>query len=59
MKVSVELTLDGMIRALRWKAHALADAMEHGYAGPPAGPDRTTKPRPRPPREETDDDRRE
>lgn len=32
MNVSVRLTLDGMIRALRWQAHRLADEAERGYA---------------------------
>jgi hypothetical protein len=32
MNVSVRLTLDGMIRALRWQAHRLAEQAEQGYA---------------------------
>jgi hypothetical protein len=31
MKLSVALTLEGMVRALRGKAHALADEAEDGY----------------------------
>jgi hypothetical protein len=32
MNLAVQLTLDGMLRALRWKAHALAEEIEGGYA---------------------------
>ncbi|ODT08276.1 MAG: hypothetical protein ABS58_03300 [Mesorhizobium sp. SCN 65-20] len=31
MKVAMKLTLDGLIRALRWKEHELAEDVEHGY----------------------------
>lgn len=31
MKASVRLTLDGLVRALRARAHDLADAAEQGY----------------------------
>jgi hypothetical protein len=31
MKVTMQMTLDGLIRALRLKAHALADDVEAGY----------------------------
>lgn len=33
MNVAVRLTLDGMIRALRWQAHRMADEVEHRYGG--------------------------
>jgi len=33
MKLTMQLTLDGLIRALRLKAHALAEDIEAGYAG--------------------------
>lgn len=31
MKVTMELTLDGLVRALRWKALDLAERAQHGY----------------------------
>lgn len=31
MKVTMKLTLDGLTRALRWKAHDLAEAVDQGY----------------------------
>lgn len=31
MKVAVRLTLDGMVRALRWQAHRMAEETEGGY----------------------------
>ena len=31
MKMTARLTLDGLVRALRWKAHALAERVEDGY----------------------------
>lgn len=31
MKVTMKLTLDGLTRALRWKAHELAEAVDQGY----------------------------
>ena len=31
MKVTMKLTLDGLTRALRWKAHDLAEAIDQGY----------------------------
>jgi hypothetical protein len=30
VNVNVQMTLDGMIRALRWKAHAAAEEVERG-----------------------------
>jgi len=32
MNVTVKLTLDGMIRAMRWNAHMLAEDGARGYA---------------------------
>ena len=37
MKMTVRLTLDGLVRALRVKAHALAEDAEQGYF-PPSRP---------------------
>jgi len=31
MKMTMDLTLDGLVRALRWKALDLAERAEHGY----------------------------
>lgn len=31
MKLSMKLTLDGLVRALRWKAHALAEDGQPDY----------------------------
>jgi hypothetical protein len=31
MNITMALTLDGLVRALRWKAHDLADGVEEGY----------------------------
>lgn len=33
MNVTMKLTLDGLKRALRWKAHELAEDAEQGYRG--------------------------
>ena len=53
------LTLDGMIRALRWQAHRLAEEAEQGYAGTALQDDRQrTRSESRTMRrEEGDDDR--
>lgn len=37
MNVTMKLTLDGLKRALRWKAHELAEDIEQGYRGDVAG----------------------
>jgi hypothetical protein len=50
MNVAISLTLEGLVRALRWKAHELAENVEEGYAAgggpvadrPAAGPERGT-----------------
>jgi hypothetical protein len=31
MKLAMRLTLDGLVRGLRWKAHALAEDAEQRY----------------------------
>jgi hypothetical protein len=36
MKLATEVMLDGLIRALRWTAHNLAEAVESGQAIEPA-----------------------
>jgi hypothetical protein len=33
MNLTMAITLDGLVRALRWKAHDLAESAESGYAG--------------------------
>lgn len=33
MNLTMAITLDGLVRALRWKAHDLAESTENGYAG--------------------------
>ncbi len=42
MNLAMAITLDGLVRALRWKAHDLAESIENGYAGsrdiPPVEP---------------------
>lgn len=59
MNVSVRLTLDGMIRALRWQAHRLAEDAARGYAGDGGEQAVPTRLSARSPlrREENDDDR--
>lgn len=42
MNVTVKLTLDGMVRALRWNAHMLAEDAARGYAAT-ARPDETAQ----------------
>ena len=32
MKLAAAITLDGLVRALRWNVHDLAEAVEAGYA---------------------------
>lgn len=32
MRATIRLTLDGLVAALRWRAHALADGQERAYA---------------------------
>ena len=33
MNLTMAITLDGLVRALRWKAHDLAEGVEEGYVG--------------------------
>ena len=37
MKLTYRMTLDSLLRALRGRAHQLADDVEHGYSSRPAG----------------------
>ena len=61
MKASIALTLSGLVRALRWRAHALAEAGERDYrrAVQPASPGRGRRrpARPHAKNEEPRDDR--
>ena len=34
MRLTMTLTLDGLVRALKWRAHALAEPEAGGYARP-------------------------
>jgi hypothetical protein len=34
MKLAMKLTLDGLVRGLHWKAHALAEDAEQRYRAP-------------------------
>lgn len=54
MKLATAVTLDGMIRALRWTAHDLAEAVENGRAPDPAN-EKLTWRSPRQTREQDDD----
>lgn len=31
MNITMKMTLDGLVRALRWRGHDLADETEQGY----------------------------
>lgn len=58
MNVTMKLTLDGLKRALRWKAHELAESVEQGYRVDGAGVSVEALPRrvnPRRIRERNDD----
>ncbi len=59
MNLAMAMTLDGLIRALRWKEHDLAERIEGGYAGHGASsiPPRSV-PREIEPVKGDDDDRR-
>lgn len=59
MNVTMKLTLDGLKRALRWKAHELAEDVEQGYRGDVAEVSAAPPPRQVNPRRmrERDDDR--
>ena len=59
MNLAMTMTLDGLVRALRWKAHDLAESLERGYAADSGGS--ATAERRQEPQERTrgaDDDRR-
>lgn len=53
MKLAMAMTLDALVRALRWKAHDLAEAVEDGDRS--AKRDRPVRRSPRPDREQDDD----
>jgi hypothetical protein len=59
MNLTMTITLDGLIRALRWKEHDLAERIERGYA---RGDALSIPPRPEPRENDRargdDDDRR-
>lgn len=57
MKLAAAITLDGLVRALRWNAHDLAEAVEGGYAAaaPRADNGKPARGAPRSAREEDDD----
>ena len=58
MRLTTTLTLDGLVRALRWQAHALADDAEQRYRRAGAGDDREpARPGTRDMFREHDDDR--
>jgi hypothetical protein len=40
MKLAAAVTLDGLVRALRWNAHDLAEAVEGDYASAAREPTR-------------------
>lgn len=52
MKLAVAITLDGLIRALRWNAHDLAEAVE---SGKPAAGEKPGLRAPGPKRKEDDE----
>ncbi|PWK75744.1 hypothetical protein [Aminobacter sp. AP02] len=59
MNVTMKLTLDGLKRALRWRAHELAEDVEQSYRGEASGGEAAAPPRRVDPRRlrERDDDR--
>ncbi len=56
MKIALKLTLDGLLRARKGRAHRLAEEVE---AGRPRQDERTPRRRPARARERNDDDRRD
>ncbi len=54
MKVTMKLTLEGLKRALRWKAHELAEDVEQGYRGDATDARRTGRSRRAETRERSD-----
>ena len=57
MKLAMKLTLDGLKRALRRKAHELAEDIALGYRPPRAGAETGPKPRRAARARERNDDR--
>jgi hypothetical protein len=57
MKLVAAITLDGLVRALRWNAHDLAEAVEGGYVSRPPefAKEKPARQAPRPTREQDDD----
>ena len=53
MKLAMSMTLDALVRALRWKVHDLAEAVEDGDR--PGKRDQPVRWSPRPDREQADD----
>ena len=58
MKISMQMTLDGLLRALRWQAHNIAEdvAMRRGTARRTSGK-APRRPEHRPAMRDSDDDR--
>lgn len=46
MKIAAAVTLDGMIRALKWRSHGLAERRERDMIAEPARLPRYPSPRP-------------
>jgi hypothetical protein len=57
MKLAAAITLDGLVRALRWDAHDLAEAVEAGNTSraPEFADEKPVRQAPRPGREQADD----
>lgn len=57
MKLAAAITLDGLVRALRWDAHDLAEALEAGdtSSAHEFAKEKPARQAPRPRREQTDD----
>lgn len=57
MKLAAAITLDGLVRALRWNAHDLAEAVEGGNASSARdfAKEKPARQAPRPMREQADD----
>lgn len=57
MKLAAAITLDGLVRALRWNVHDMAEAVEAGYASRASEfiEEKPARQAPRPKREQADD----
>ena len=57
MKLAAAITLDGLVRALRWNAHDLAEGVEAGDASSARefAKEKPVRQAPRPTREQADD----